>query len=413
MKAVLVLLFFHVSLLTLLGKDIYVGPSQQYVRIADALEAASSNDRIIVEKGFYQENNLVINKAIQLVGKDIPVIDGSNSGDIIIVRSDSVRIEGFTIQNSGFSSLKDYAGIKVENSSNCTIEGNQLVHCYFAIYLSNTKHSIVSNNILNGKAIKESNSGNGIHLWKCAFVQIEFNEATNHRDGIYLEFSESCQVANNLSKDNLRYGLHFMFSHGNVYVCNVFRNNGAGVAVMYTENIEMTDNIFEENWGPTSYGLLLKDIRNSTIRHNKFKNNTIGVYMEGANNIQMTENEFISNGWGVKFMGNCVENSISNNNFLSNTFDIATNSFEIGKQNYTSGNFWDKYKGYDLNKDAIGDEIYRPISLFSIYVEKIPHAIVLLRSFMVDLLDSIEQAVPALIPETLSDHKPLMKRIPL
>jgi len=413
MKAALILLFFHAGLLTLLGKDIYVGPSQKYVRIADALEVASAKDRIIVEKGYYRENNLIIDKAIHLVGRDLPVIDGNNGGDIVIIRSDNVKIEGFSIQNSGYSSVKDYAGIKVENSSDCTIERNQLIHCYFAIYLSGVSNSIVSNNILNGESVKESGSGNGIHLWKCSFVQVEFNESGSHRDGIYLEFSENCKVTNNLSKDNLRYGLHFMFSHGNTYACNIFKNNGAGVAVMYTRNIEMTDNIFEENRGPAAYGLLLKDISKSTIKRNKFKNNTMGVFMEGANSLQLTDNEFISNGWGIKFMGNCLKNTISRNNFLNNTFDITTNSFESGKQNYTSGNFWDKYKGYDLDKNETGDQAYRPVSLFSVYVEKIPHSIVLLRSFMVDLLDSIEQAVPALIPETLSDDKPLMKRIPL
>ena len=52
-------------------------------------------------------------------------------------------------------------------------------------------------------------------------------------------------------------------------------DNGAGVAVMFTEHIVMRDNVFEHNWGPSSYGLLLKEIRDSEIRHNQFIGNTI------------------------------------------------------------------------------------------------------------------------------------------
>jgi nitrous oxidase accessory protein len=43
--------------------------------------------------------------------------------------------------------------------------------------------------------------------------------------------------------------LHFMSSHYNSYIGNTFRNNGAGVAVMYTHGIRMVNNVFEMNTG--------------------------------------------------------------------------------------------------------------------------------------------------------------------
>ena len=67
-------------------------------------------------------------------------------------------------------------------------------------------------------------------------------------------------IKNNLSEKNIRYGLHFMFSHSDTYTSNTFKNNGAGVAVMYSKHVKMENNRFEENWGPSAYGILLKDI---------------------------------------------------------------------------------------------------------------------------------------------------------
>lgn len=70
---------------------------------------------------------------------------------------------------------------------------------------------------------------------------------------------------------------------------------------------------------------------------------------------------------------------------MRNTFDVGTNGSLV--LNNFDGNYWDKYEGYDLNKDKIGDIPYRPVSLFSMILEKIPPAMMLFRSFMVTLLD--------------------------
>src|SRR5690606_11204164 len=137
------------------------------------------------------------------------------------------------------------------------------------IYVLNSNHCHVINNTIIGNAVNESTSGNGIHLWKSKYVHVSGNETSHNRDGIYFEFAENCTVRKNFSTSNLRYGLHFMFSNGNQYTGNRFSKNGSGVAVMYTHGVEMTDNVFEDNWGTASYGLLLKDISNSKIYGNK------------------------------------------------------------------------------------------------------------------------------------------------
>ena len=73
-----------------------------------------------------------------------------------------------------------------------------------------------------------------------------------------------------------------------------------------------------------------------------------------------------------------------------------------------NGNYWDKYEGYDLNKDKTGDVCYHPISLFSVILQNNPPAILLFRSIFVSLLDKIEKVIPSLTPENLKDEAPLM-----
>ena len=74
-------------------------------------------------------------------------------------------------------------------------------------------------------------------------------------------------------------------------------------------------------------------------------------------------------------------------------------------------NYWDKYDGYDLDKNQLGDVPYRPISLFSVILEKNPTTLILFRSFIAVLLDKTEKNLPSLTPEQLKDEHPRMKPI--
>jgi nitrous oxidase accessory protein len=202
-----------------------------------------------------------------------------------------------------------------------------------------------------------------------------------------------------------------MFSHGNAYVNNRFMDNGAGVAVMYTERITMRDNVFEHNWGPSSYGLLLKDIRDSEIRHNHFLGNTVGIYAEGSQRLTVEENQFVDNGYAVRIMANCSDNTFTRNNFLGNGFDVVTNSRQ--SFNTFAENYWSEYDGYDLDQNGVGDVPYHPVRLFSLLAEKAPSSIMLMGSLFVTLIDTAERAMPVFTPETLVDTTPRMVMVPI
>lgn len=375
--------------------------------IKAAIEKAQVGDTILIGQGVYKEGNIVIKKSITLIGIDFPLIDGENKFEIFTIVADHVTISGLHLANTGIASIEDIAAIKGLEVQDLKILNNRFNNTYFGIHLSSSGNCLIEGNTLTSDAAAEHQIGNGIHLWKCENAIIRKNKVTGHRDGIYFEFVTHSKVEENLSFGNVRYGLHFMFSHDDQYINNTFLNNGSGVAVMYTKGVTMIGNRFEENWGAASYGLLLKDIGDSKIERNKFFKNTIGVLMEGCSRTDFKENEFSQNGWALKIQASCDANTFTKNNFISNTFDIATNgSLSL---NTISKNYWDKYEGYDLNKDGIGDVPFRPVSLYGMVVEKMPTAVMLWRSFLVYLLDKAEKVVPVVTPENLKDELPAMK----
>ena len=390
---------------------IHVGSQHVFKTILPALKFAKNGDSILVEKGFYKEGNIIINKEIYFLGRDFPTIDGDRKFEVLSIKSNNVTVKGFKIQHSGYATMDDPGGIKVYDSHHVTIIDNLVYDNFFGIYIQYCKNCIIKNNKIIAFGKEEQEIGNGIHCWKSDSLQIIGNYVSGNRDGIYFEFVTNSVIWRNISANNIRYGLHFMFSNDDAYFSNIFENNGAGVAVMYTQNVVMMNNTFKDNWGDAAYGLLLKDISDATIFNNRFINNTSAIFMDGGNRIIVEKNTFKANGWGLKIQASCMENVIENNNFLGNTFDVSTNSTLV--QNKFISNYWDKYEGYDLNKDGLGDVPYRPLSLFSVIVESNPPAMLLFRSFMVTLLDKSEKILPSLTPENFIDNTPLIHALKL
>ncbi|GGC77757.1 hypothetical protein GCM10011508_01490 [Flavobacterium lutivivi] len=410
MKKIIGILFlFLISISN--AKTIRVGSSFPVKKVKQALQLAVDGDTIIVNGGVYKEGNILINKKIIFLGKNFPILDGQRKFEVISVNADNVVIKGFKIINSGYASLDDPCGIKVYDKSFVKIENNILDNNFFGIYLQNSRNCLIKNNKITAYGKQEQLIGNGIHCWKSDNLQIIANKISGHRDGIYFEFVTQSIIWRNISNKNIRYGLHFMFSNDDSYITNVFKNNGAGVAVMFTKNVKMYNNYFEENWGDSAYGLLLKEIADSYIFNNKFARNTSGIYMEGTSRIKVEKNVFESNGWGMKIQASCMENEIVNNNYLKNTFDISTNGSLV--LNTFNSNYWDKYEGYDLDKNGVGDVPYHPLSLFAVLTEKTPSAMLLYRSFMITLLDKSEKVLPSITPDNFIDKTPLMKSLPL
>ncbi|MCZ2443980.1 MAG: nitrous oxide reductase family maturation protein NosD [Flavobacteriales bacterium] len=393
------------------AKTIRVGETEIFKTITSALKKASDGDTILVFGGFYKEGNIIIEKSISLIGIDMPVIDGDKKVEILSIHADYVTLKGFKIQRSGHASIGDPAGVKVYDSKHVRILDNYFYDNFFSIYIQRSKHCIVKNNRVVSLGVDEQEIGNGIHCWKSDSLLIIGNYLSGNRDGIYFEFVTHSVIWRNISENNTRYGLHFMFSHNDSYFTNIFRNNGAGVAVMYTKHVTMMNNTFIENWGDAAYGLLLKEISDSYIYNNRFINNTSAIFLDGANRIIVEKNLFKSNGWGMKIQANGMDNVITKNNFIRNTFDISTNGSLV--LSTFDENYWDRYEGYDLNKDQIGDVPYRPLSLFSVIVETNPPAMLLYRSFMVSLLDKSERILPSLTPDNFIDNIPLMRPLPL
>lgn len=379
----------------------------EYKSISAAVAAAQPGDSVVVRAGTYREF-VEITKPLALLGEGA-VIDGEGQRPLVQVRSDDVVIRGFDFVNSGRDLLRDTAAVRVTDARRCVVSDNRFHDNFFAIYLENVEACRVEGNVILGVPRGEGGSGNGIHAWNSTRLAVVGNHVRGHRDGIYLEFTTESALANNAASDNSRYGLHFMYSDRNEFAKNQFERNGAGVAVMYSRGVAMRENTFAHHEGKAAYGLLLKEIADSSLIANCFEENSVALHVDQSNRNEIERNDFWRNGLAVSLWGSAEGNRFHGNAFEGNLFDVYTNSLQAGGNRF-EGNYYGAYWGYDRDRDGYGDLPFRPVSFSAVLLGRYPLAGLLVKSAFFEFLDTAERLIPAFAPAELIDVHPKMHR---
>jgi parallel beta-helix repeat protein len=282
--------------------------------IQDAIDNAGTGDTICVKDGMYNEN-VVVNKQLNLIGIGLPTVDAGGNNSAIEVTADVCLIEGFNVTGSG----DDHgdAGICVRSDNN-----------------------IIKNNIAN------SNGECGIYLSTSTYSNnVIANTASDNNMGIYLHWSSNYNtITNNTVNSNSYSGIHLLSVDNNKVTANMISYNQYAIHLWGASNNKVTANIIAYN----RYGIyLFSDSDNNTITSNTISSNSrCGIHLDDASNI----NNLIYN----NYFNNTKNAYGDGNNIWNSTKTAGTNI--IGGP-YLGGNYWSDYAGEDLDGDGLGDTL--------------------------------------------------------
>ncbi len=176
-----------------------VGQGQAYATIQSAIDAAQTGDIISVAEGTYAENLVVKTNGISITGlnREKTIIDGKKTGSVIkIDQANNVKVNGFTVQNSGGSGKED-AGISLYSANNNKITNVILMNNIVGISIYSKSYS----NIISGSDIK-SNSNNGIFIYDSNDNSIDNNNIQSNKFGIYADSARNNHIYSNNFIDN-------------------------------------------------------------------------------------------------------------------------------------------------------------------------------------------------------------------
>ncbi|MCC7059646.1 MAG: nitrous oxide reductase family maturation protein NosD [Burkholderiaceae bacterium] len=389
-----------------------VAPGESVQRLIDA---APSGQVIRLAPGRHA-GPLRIDRPLTLLGDDGAVVAGPGSGSVITIDAPDVRIEGLEITGSGLDlPAMDSAILVTQAAARARIRANRLLNNLFGVYLHGAAQAIVERNRIVGRRdLRTSEAGNGVSIWNAPGAQVIGNAISHGRDGIFVKVSSHNVFADN-TFTHLRFAIHYMYTNDSRIVGNRSRGNDVGWAIMYSDRLEIRDNVSDDD---RDHGLLLHSTNASRVIGNVVRGGLardasqkcVFVYNSARNRLQ--DNWFQGCAIGIHFTAGSEGNTLSGNAFVSNRVQVKyVGTRYIDWSHEGRGNYWSDNPAYDLDGDGIADRPYRPNDLADEILWRLPAAKALTASPAVQMVRWAQARFPALYPGGVIDGAPLMRPV--
>jgi nitrous oxidase accessory protein len=328
------------------------------------IDAAPPGTRVEVHGGLFH-GALRVRGPLVLEGVGQPVLDGGGAGSVVAIEGDGVVLRGFVVRNSGRAVSEEAAGIKITGNRHL-VENNRVEDVYFGIHLSNGEGNVVRGNVVEPAPGSGARPGHALSLWYQRGALVEGNWIAHARDGIYLSFSDGVRVVGNQVSQS-RYGVHSMYSMGSLFEGNDIHDNLLGAALMYSEQLTLRCNrISGHREGATAYAILLKDVADVRIEGNVLSGNRVALYADNTPLSSRAEalvtGNHITGNEAALALQSTARLTVFENALVDNLAVVRLEGRTLSSGSVWSragrGNHWDDYRGFDLDRDGIGDVPY-------------------------------------------------------
>lgn len=374
---------------------------------AAALARASPGDTLVLEAGVH-EGPFVIGKPVTLEGVPGAVVDGKKQGNSLKITAPDVTVRGLKIVNSGRDLSQQHSGVFLDKGAHrAHIEDNVLEDNLIGVYLWGPDDAVVRNNHIRGLKDGHVNErGNGVQLWRTPGSIVENNHIRYGRDGIFVTTSKRNIFRNNTFEE-VRFAVHYMYTHDSEVSGNISRGNHIGYALMFSRGLTVHGNVSD---GDRDQGLALNYLNGSRIENNIVRGaGGKCVFIYNSNKNAFRRNLFKDCGIGIHFTAGSEGNALSGNAFIDNHTQVKyVGTREIEWSESGLGNYWSDNPSFDLDGDGIADAPYRPNGMIDRVVWAYPMARLLLNSPALQMLRWAQSAFPAIRPGSVRDSAPLM-----
>jgi nitrous oxidase accessory protein len=378
-----------------------------------AIDDAPIGATIKLSAGIYR-GNLTINKPLTLIGTDAHVvIQGERKGSVITITSSHVRLENLTITQSGNQIITLDAAIAMKQVSHCTITRCKLQDTLYGIDMKIVHDSNITHNTITSNGLEKSMRGDALKIWYSNRNRITHNQINASRD-VTLVFSNDTLFANNTITDG-RHGFAMERSKHTRIQNNTFGYNSTGIMTMASEDTNITHNQILSCTRAAGIGIIIQGGGKLHFEHNHISYNAKAFYIDTKDHEKGMRRIFRHNSITYNKEAFHFHLTIKNNTIMHNT--ITGNLDDVVKDiegartidNLIEENYWDRYAGFDKNRDNIGDTPHRIYQ----YADQLWHYNHQVKFFygspIMSLLNFLSNLAPFIEPHLLlEDRKPIV-----
>ncbi len=385
--------------------------------LQQAIDKAAPGSLITLSSGTFQES-ITIDKPLVIEATNA-ILQGPRQGTVLTISSSHVRIQGLTIRGSGHRRDKLDAAIKMDGVEDVSIKRCKIEDALFGIVAERSADlHFLDNTISSFEDKVVDNRGDFIRLWGSRDVSIQNNHFFQGRD-LSITRSRNLIVRNNLI-EHARYGILAMMDSNLSASSNHIQDIYAGIFVKGGKNIALLKNKIFDTRLATGVGILLSHGKNILVQNNILTACAQALYIDSspaeiAMRRFLFHNTIINNITALHFHAAICNNTIKDNDFIGNLNDVVRDLPKIKKKNnIIEKNYWDRYEGFDRDRDGFGDTPYQVLLYADRLWQNDHHLQFFYATPIFSLLDFIERLAPFSEPEKLlEDKKPRMRPINL
>ncbi len=381
-----------------------------YPPLQPLINKVKKGEAFIVPPGTYS-GPVYVEQAITLDGQGKVTIDAGGKGSVVILDTDGAVLKNFHLTNSGDHHNDLDSGVQIRGNFN-VVKDNVIDNCLFGIDMQQSENNIVKRNTISSKNEELGMRGDAIRLWYSFNNKITYNTINDTRDMV-VWYSKNNTIKHNVTHGG-RYGLHFMYSQFNDVQFNEYYNTSVGIFLMYSDSVVIKNNIISHATGAAGVGIGFKETSDVTVANNQILFSSAALSIDVSPYQPDTKNHFTNNllafnNVGIRFLADWKDNIFKNNHFKANISQIIVSGGKTANRNDWDGNYWDDYEGFDLDNDDIGDTPHDIYAYADQIWQDVPGAQFYKGSAMLELIGFLERLAPFSEPNLLvRDKAPLM-----
>ena len=346
------------------------------------LDAAQPGQTLVVPRGNYR-GQLIVRTRVTLMAEKGAVLTHATGekGPTLWLQAAGTRVEGLTVVGSGEGTRRDHTAIVV-TAPDCQLVGVVAHGAWAGLWAENADRLVVQDFRFRGlEGFPFWERGDGVRIEGCDGVRLIGLDVAYAADGVNLADSNQA-LLQNITVDDSRYGIHLMWGDGGRVEGVTTRQTVAGLMAMETRDWLVTGCTFTEGYQTGSAGIRQIRTTGITVRASVISRQATGFELLDARSGVLEGLTLRENAVGWSLGGDNRGTVVRGNTHQGNLVDLSGNTLreadierreahdhlgnpvaapvqplplEAAPNLIFEGNYWDTWRGFDLDGNGTGD----------------------------------------------------------